>query len=99
MFDPRARIIPFIPGKIFFGRSNTREVALKRMRPLSTYCMVKIVHVFKIENLARWAYFSAITRYDLFQSLLKLPEHISKDTIVLDFFETGIEDNGITLGG
>lgn len=36
--DPRKRIIPFLPGKKFFGRSHIREVALKRMTPIAEYC-------------------------------------------------------------
>ncbi|KAL4231928.1 SH3 and PX domain-containing protein 2B [Mactra antiquata] len=36
--DPSRRIIPFLPGKKFFGRSHIREVALKRMGPIAEYC-------------------------------------------------------------
>ena len=36
--DPNSRIIPFLPGKIFLGRSQTREVALQRMRGIDRYC-------------------------------------------------------------
>lgn len=36
--DPTKRIIPFLPGKSLFRRSNTREYALKRMGPISEYC-------------------------------------------------------------
>ncbi|ELU04141.1 hypothetical protein CAPTEDRAFT_219589 [Capitella teleta] len=35
---PMDRIIPFLPGKILFGRSHIREVALKRLDPINDYC-------------------------------------------------------------
>lgn len=38
--DPQKRIIPFLPGKKFFGRSHIREVAVKRMAPIAEYCKV-----------------------------------------------------------
>ena len=41
--DPSKRIIPFLPGKKFFGRSHIREVAIKRMTPIAEYCKVCIV--------------------------------------------------------
>ncbi|CAC5376723.1 SH3PXD2 [Mytilus coruscus] len=40
--DPQRRIIPFLPGKIFFGRSHIREVALKRQVQISEYCSALI---------------------------------------------------------
>uniref|UniRef100_H2YLR2 SH3 and PX domain-containing protein 2A n=1 Tax=Ciona savignyi TaxID=51511 RepID=H2YLR2_CIOSA len=36
--DPSRRILPFLPGKILFKRSDTREVALKRLGSISEYC-------------------------------------------------------------
>lgn len=36
--DPNKRIIPFLPGKKFLGRSHIREVALKRLGPIAEYC-------------------------------------------------------------
>lgn len=36
--DPQKRIIPFLPGKIIFGRSQIREVALKRLGQIDEYC-------------------------------------------------------------
>jgi hypothetical protein len=30
----------FLPGKILFGRSHIREVALKRLKPIDDYCKV-----------------------------------------------------------
>ncbi|XP_025095174.1 SH3 and PX domain-containing protein 2A-like isoform X2 [Pomacea canaliculata] len=36
--DPSLRIIPFLPGKIFFGRSQIRDVAMKRLGEIDTYC-------------------------------------------------------------
>ncbi|XP_052828715.1 SH3 and PX domain-containing protein 2A isoform X2 [Octopus bimaculoides] len=30
--------LPVLPGKIFFGRSHVRDVALKRLTPLDNYC-------------------------------------------------------------
>ena len=38
--DPTKRIIPFLPGKKFFGRSHIREVAVKRLGPIADYCKV-----------------------------------------------------------
>ena len=38
--DPSKRIIPFLPGKILFGRSHVREVAIKRLKPIDEYCGV-----------------------------------------------------------
>jgi len=35
--NPTARVIPFLPGKVLFGRSNVREVALKRKDALNEY--------------------------------------------------------------
>lgn len=36
--DPTKRILPFLPGKIIFGRSHVRDVALRRKEPISDYC-------------------------------------------------------------
>ncbi|KAL9983258.1 hypothetical protein ACROYT_G005404 [Oculina patagonica] len=36
--DPSKRILPFLPGKIIFGRSHVRDVALRRKEPISEYC-------------------------------------------------------------
>lgn len=36
--DPSKRSLPFLPGKIIFGRSNTRDVAEKRKEPINDYC-------------------------------------------------------------
>lgn len=36
--DPSLRIIPFLPGKIFFGRSQVRDVAMKRLGEIDAYC-------------------------------------------------------------
>ncbi|XP_064601664.1 SH3 and PX domain-containing protein 2A-like [Liolophura sinensis] len=36
--DPNKRIIPFLPGKKFLGRSHIREVAEKRLKPINEYC-------------------------------------------------------------
>ncbi|GAB1603920.1 SH3 and PX domain-containing protein 2A-like [Argonauta hians] len=35
---PEDRTLPVLPGKIFFGRSHIRDVALKRLKPLDNYC-------------------------------------------------------------
>ena len=49
--DPQKRIIPFLPGKKFFGRSHIREVAIKRMSPIAEYCRVCCEeYVYRIEN-------------------------------------------------
>ncbi|KAI8777447.1 infPhox [Biomphalaria glabrata] len=36
--DPAQRVIPFLPGKIFFGRSQIKDVAMKRLKELNFYC-------------------------------------------------------------
>ncbi|CAB4000115.1 SH3 and PX domain-containing 2A-like [Paramuricea clavata] len=36
--DPSLRSLPFLPGKIIFGRSNIRDVAEKRKEPINEYC-------------------------------------------------------------
>nr|XP_018668254.1 neutrophil cytosolic factor 1 isoform X1 [Ciona intestinalis] len=36
--DPSRRILPFLPGKILFKRSHTRDVTLKRLGSISEYC-------------------------------------------------------------
>jgi len=41
----RKRVIPFLPGKIFLGRSQIRQVALERRHALNIYCRVQIVFV------------------------------------------------------
>ena len=38
----QCRQIPFLPGKIIFGRSQIREVALERKHTLNIYCQVTI---------------------------------------------------------
>ncbi|XP_005098843.2 SH3 and PX domain-containing protein 2A isoform X2 [Aplysia californica] len=38
IIDPQKRVIPFLPGKIFFGRSHVKDVAMKRMKDISEYC-------------------------------------------------------------
>ncbi|XP_017564319.1 SH3 and PX domain-containing protein 2A isoform X1 [Pygocentrus nattereri] len=36
--DPKFRIIPFLPGKVLFGRSQIRDVAVRRLKHLDNYC-------------------------------------------------------------
>ncbi|XP_013397808.1 SH3 and PX domain-containing protein 2A isoform X2 [Lingula anatina] len=36
--NPSDRIIPFLPGKILFGRSHIRQVALERCKAINEYC-------------------------------------------------------------
>ncbi|BFZ01506.1 hypothetical protein BsWGS_04545 [Bradybaena similaris] len=36
--DPERRLIPFLPGKIFFGRSQIKDVAMKRLKEIDEYC-------------------------------------------------------------
>ncbi|XP_041697430.1 SH3 and PX domain-containing protein 2A-like [Coregonus clupeaformis] len=36
--DPKQRIIPFLPGKLLFRRSQVRDVAVKRLKHLNDYC-------------------------------------------------------------
>lgn len=40
--DPNQRVIPFLPGKIYFGRSQVRDVAVKRLSHIDDYCKVFI---------------------------------------------------------
>ena len=40
--NPEDRIIPFLPGKILFGRSHIRDVAEQRQGPISEY-LVKLI--------------------------------------------------------
>ncbi|XP_071089816.1 SH3 and PX domain-containing protein 2B-like isoform X2 [Haliotis cracherodii] len=40
VMEPSQRIIPILPGKILFGRSHIREVALKRLKPIDEYCQL-----------------------------------------------------------
>ncbi|XP_021374579.1 SH3 and PX domain-containing protein 2A-like isoform X2 [Mizuhopecten yessoensis] len=44
------RIIPFLPGKIYFGRSHIRDVALKRLQPINDYCKALITLPAKISR-------------------------------------------------
>ncbi|CAF0965694.1 unnamed protein product [Brachionus calyciflorus] len=37
-YDPNERIIPFLPGKKIFGRSQISSVALQRMYQINAYC-------------------------------------------------------------
>ncbi|XP_072177487.1 SH3 and PX domain-containing protein 2A-like [Diadema setosum] len=48
--NPSARCIPFLPGKILFGRSHVREVALKRLKPLDEYCQALVKLPSKISD-------------------------------------------------
>lgn len=41
----RQRVIPFLPGKIFLGRSQIRQVALERRHALNIYCQVELSYV------------------------------------------------------
>ncbi|XP_059177326.1 SH3 and PX domain-containing protein 2A-like [Physella acuta] len=38
LVDPAKRVIPFLPGKIFFGRSQIKDVAMKRLKEINLYC-------------------------------------------------------------
>jgi len=40
--DPATRMIPFLPGKKLFGRSNVRTVAEKRKEKINEYCRALI---------------------------------------------------------
>ncbi|XP_060084602.1 SH3 and PX domain-containing protein 2A-like isoform X2 [Ylistrum balloti] len=50
LLDPMKRIIPFLPGKIYFGRSHIRDVALKRLKPINDYCKALIALPEKISH-------------------------------------------------
>ncbi|CAM4781244.1 unnamed protein product [Rotaria magnacalcarata] len=41
-FNTKDRLIPFLPGKIFLGRSQIRQVALERRHALDIYCRTLI---------------------------------------------------------
>ncbi|CAF2405924.1 unnamed protein product [Rotaria sp. Silwood2] len=58
-YNTHSRLIPFLPGKIFLGRSQIRQVALERKQALNIYC----------------------------QTLISLPERISRSRCVLEFFQ------------
>ncbi|CAF1101687.1 unnamed protein product [Adineta ricciae] len=58
-YKSQPRQIPFLPGKIFLGRSQIRQIALERKQALNIYC----------------------------QTLISLPEHISRSRPVLQFFQ------------
>lgn len=40
--DPNQRVIPFLPGKIYFGHSQVRDVAVKRLSHIDDYCKALI---------------------------------------------------------
>ncbi|XP_038045301.1 SH3 and PX domain-containing protein 2A-like isoform X2 [Patiria miniata] len=40
--NPTQRMIPFLPGKKLFGRSQTREVASRRLGQLNEYCQLLV---------------------------------------------------------
>lgn len=46
--NPTDRILPFLPGKIIFGRSHVKSVALDRLHPINIYCKVS----YKLEKLS-----------------------------------------------
>jgi hypothetical protein len=46
-------ILHFVPGKIIFGRSHVREVAVKRLRQIDDYCSVSLI-VLDGMNLLSW---------------------------------------------
>ncbi|CDQ58262.1 unnamed protein product [Oncorhynchus mykiss] len=51
--DPKKRIIPFLPGKLLFRRSQVRDVAVKRLKHLNDYCRVRtkyLVFVFAVND-------------------------------------------------
>ncbi|CAF4021818.1 unnamed protein product, partial [Adineta steineri] len=56
-YRSQSRQIPFLPGKIFLGRSQIRQIALERKQALNIYC----------------------------QTLISLPERISRSRAVLEF--------------
>ena len=47
-YNTKKREIPFLPGKIFLGRSQIRQVALERRHALNIYCQVN--HYFNYLN-------------------------------------------------
>ncbi|XP_074642475.1 SH3 and PX domain-containing protein 2B-like [Tubulanus polymorphus] len=52
-YDPRDRLIPFLPGKILFGRSHIRTVAMKRRDLIDVYCqkLIKLpIHISECEE-------------------------------------------------
>ncbi|CAH1784583.1 unnamed protein product [Owenia fusiformis] len=42
LVDPSQRMIPFLPGKILFGRSQIRRVAEERQKEIDAYCQALI---------------------------------------------------------
>ncbi|KAI4888271.1 hypothetical protein NFI96_013856, partial [Prochilodus magdalenae] len=55
--DPKLRIIPFLPGKVLFGRSQIRDVAVRRLRHLDNYCQALLrlpPHISQSEEVLRF---------------------------------------------
>ena len=48
MINPNDRTLPFLPGKILFGRSHIKSVALERLDAINVYC--KVIKKKKKEN-------------------------------------------------
>jgi len=40
--DPSQRILPFLPGKLYFQRSATRDVTIQRLGKISEYCQASL---------------------------------------------------------
>jgi hypothetical protein len=79
------RLLPFLPGKIIFGRSNVKEVALERLSLLNIYC--KVIYLYKQNANSKNIKFFFIRK-----KLIAVKESISKSALVLKFFELTNDD-------
>ncbi|XP_076834993.1 SH3 and PX domain-containing protein 2A isoform X2 [Brachyhypopomus gauderio] len=55
--DPKKRLIPFLPGKVLFGRSQVRDVAMRRLKHLDHYCQILMrlpAHISQCEEVLKF---------------------------------------------
>lgn len=69
--DPSNRILPFLPGKIIFGRSHVKSVALDRLHPIGIYCKKLITLKKEISQSDLVISFFSVTNDDITQSSRK----------------------------
>lgn len=71
VYNPNDRILPFLPGKIIFGRSHIKSVALDRLHPIGIYCKKLITLKCEISRCDLIRSFFTITNEDITQSFTK----------------------------
>ncbi|XP_047128263.1 SH3 and PX domain-containing protein 2A isoform X2 [Hydra vulgaris] len=76
--NPNQRILPFLPGKILFGRSNVKNVALKRKDLLTEYLQKLIALPEKISQCSLVMDFFEVTSDDI-QNLTSKDMTIKKE--------------------